>query len=136
MSRVKDQLRRERHQHADEIERLRGELADEREKSDRRLTRAMRAEDRIEELEKRIIAIWEEHGYKITTDQIRAAWKEANATSHLKYQNVTLLRFLERHFNIIRCKECRGAGDVGLNDCAVGCPDCDGEGWKMEADDE
>ena len=110
------------------------------------------ANRRIEELENRLEVCHEREleqvasGHIITRDQIRAAWKEANATSHLKYQNVTLLRFLEKHFGIVRCKRCGGStieattidhNMYGEPVCAnLPCPACHGEGWVIGGDDD
>ena len=81
--------------------------------------------------------MWERQLKPYTPDQIRAAWEEANATTHLKYQNVTLLRFLEKHFDIVRCEGCGGDGDFGPTDGGVWrCPDCNGEGFKIGGGDE
>lgn len=48
----------------------------------------------------------------ITGAQIDAAWEEANKTTGTQYENVTLLRFLKKHFGIKRCENCDGDGAI------------------------
>ena len=131
---------------ADEIERLRARVRTLESmgtsESKRLLGLLAKERRRIEELEDDLRKEWligyaeakdEDIGifHIITTDQIRAARDQ----THNPASNGIYARGAEnalKELGIVRCEECRGAGDVGLNDCAVGCPDCGGEGWRIE----
>lgn len=64
---------------------------------------------RIEELE---YAFGRAGRLTITHKQIDAAWEEANKTTGTQYENVTLLRFLKKHFGIKGCENCDGGGVI------------------------
>jgi len=105
-----------------------------------------RAGEIFVEKDKRIIAIWEEHGYKITDEQIDAAWGCAQPSDNLfsNFVNYAVLNALKK-LGITRCEGCGGERGVGPARPSVRgdgsfvqnkCPDCNGRGWVMEADDE
>jgi hypothetical protein len=86
------------------------------------LKEIQRLNDRIEELDGKLTmqnkalfdesCEWFKDKHIITTDQIDAAWEEANKTTGTQYENVTLLRFLKKHFGIKRCENCDGDGAI------------------------
>ena len=121
---------------ANEIERLTAELAakdkriEELEQAEARLTRI------IEKRESHLSTLLGNHrgGHIITTDQIDAAWNQAQEWAYTQPDCFEALACL----NIVACEECGGSGVVrehergyedGVEDT---CPSCNGHGWVVK----
>lgn len=92
---------------------------------------------RIEELEEKaefwkMKAIGSSMGHRITTDQIRAAWRDAIFATRPDEEQT---EFLEaRQLGIVGCEGCGGnriVPDPTDDRIANKCPDCNGEGFKI-----
>ena len=101
-----------------------------------------RAAEIFVEKDKRIIAIWEDHGYKIPTDQIRKAWAYARSLPAGSEGRISICYAL-RLLPIVRCGGGGGDGRATSSHAAKAeqtrhgtCPDCNGEGFVIGGEDE
>jgi len=131
---------------AEEIERLRAEVAEwkiqdrihRQNAFDWQLTIG-ELKGRIEELEEKSRKnVWDQWGGKrvivVTTEQIDAAWESIAHKDIRGSWDYGALRTLWK-LGIVACEECGGSKRVNDGDMDQPCPYCDGHGWKVVSDE-
>jgi regulator of replication initiation timing len=93
-----------------------------------------RAAEIFVEKDRRIMAIWEEHGYKITTEQINKAWGYWRPLDPTKREALIF-----QSIGITACEECGGSGKRKYPPMSIDvpnvCPPCakrGSNGWQID----